>query len=125
MGAGGGGMMGAGGAGGMMGGMDGGGRGKGGRPGLAGSGEMPDISTIDQSRIIAAKELNPEVRKKILDSTVYIEIRDKETKPTFGASGSGFLAFEPGIVLTNAHVVDMKEPGSVEPEVLTVVVHSG
>src|SRR5262249_32572530 len=67
----------------------------------------------------------PEVRKRIEESTVYIEIKHKEKDPHIFASGSGFLAFEPGIVLTNAHVVDMKAPGSVEPEVITVVVHSG
>src|SRR5262249_14752155 len=51
-------------------------------------------------------------------------VKAKE-KDLHGAQGSGFLAIEPGIVLTNAHVVDMLEPGSAEPESITVCIHSG
>ena len=114
--------------GGMMGGMAGGEGGMMGkdRPGqAAGPGGMPEVALIDQNRLIPFKELKPEVRKRIEESTVYIEIKHKEKDPHIFASGSGFLAFEPGIVLTSAHVVDMLEPGSDEPESITVVIHSG
>ncbi len=84
-----------------------------------------DTSNVASGVILAARELDPAVRKKIEDSTVYILTLDSEKNPTYGGEGSGFLAFEPGIVLTNAHVVDMLEPGSPEPGSLTVVIHSG
>jgi predicted Zn finger-like uncharacterized protein len=105
----------------MMGGGAGGMQGKGGAPDPAGLAEARRI----ENAIAIAKQLDPEVRKKIEASTVFIGVKDKEKNPTFAASGSGFLAFEPGIVLTNAHVVDMLEPGSVEPESITVSIHSG
>jgi hypothetical protein len=112
----GGGMMGAG----MMGGGP-----KGGMP-QAGKGviDAQEAARIDAA-VLAAKELDPEVRKKIEGATVFIEVRDREKNPTSGGTGSGFLAFEPGIVLTNAHVVDMLDPGSEEPEVLKVYINHG
>src|SRR5262249_49386862 len=122
------GMMGGGGPpGGMMGGggPPGGGRmGKSKAPDNVRPGDL-DPNLIEQSRQLAFKELDPTVRKKIEASTVFILTKDKEKNASFAASGSGFLAFQPGIVLTNAHVIDMIAPGSTEPESITVSLHSG
>src|SRR5262249_23461162 len=41
------------------------------------------------------------------------------------AQGSGFFGIEPGIVLTNAHVLGMLEPSSRLPQKIVVVMHSG
>jgi predicted Zn finger-like uncharacterized protein len=127
-----GGMMGGGPPGGMMGGgppggMMGAGKGPGG-PKVEGM----DVGPIERGigvgpagpRAAGVVQLTDQVRKQIEASTVYFRVKSKE-KDIFGAEGSGFLAFEPGIVLTNAHVVDMKEPGSTEPESISVVIHSG
>jgi S1-C subfamily serine protease len=72
-----------------------------------------------------AKALDPEIVKKIQACTVQFEVMDSEKNPTYMAHGSGFLAVEPGLVLTNAHVVSMKEPGTEEPEVIKVFIHRG
>jgi hypothetical protein len=104
---------------GMMGGM-----GKGG-PKADGVIEAGEAKRIQENVMVAAKELDPEVTKKIEASTLFIEFQDKIKDPTSGGTGSGFLAFKPGLVLTNAHVVDMLEPGSEPPEVLKVFVHHG
>jgi S1-C subfamily serine protease len=117
-----GGMMGGGQAGGMMGG------GKAGGPKIDGM----DVGPIERGigvgpagpRAGGVIQLTDKVLKQIKASTVYFRVKAKE-KDVFGAQGSGFLAFEPGIVLTNAHVVDMKEPGSTEPESIEVFIHSG
>lgn len=84
----------------------------------------PELQRIAQG-VQHAKELSPDVRKRIEACTVNLLVKDKEKNPTLVASGSGFLAFEPGIVLTNAHVVDMKEPGAEEPESITVYLNKG
>jgi serine/threonine protein kinase/S1-C subfamily serine protease len=101
----------------------------GGMMGKGGPGGGGPPAGVDPNPIAAAvanvRGLDPEVRKKIEAATVFIRVKDKEKDPTFAAAGSGFLAFEPGIVLTNAHVVDMLEPGSDEPESITVVARSG
>jgi len=112
---------GAGGMGGMMG-QGGGMMGKGG-PNI---GDMPDEAdkAFILGGILHGKELDAGVSKKIEESTVHFTVKANEKDP-FGAQGSGFLAFEPGIVLTNAHVVDMLEPGADVPGFIKVTVHSG
>jgi predicted Zn finger-like uncharacterized protein len=67
------------------------------------------------------KQLDRAVLDKIKPATVYISVDQQEGR----ASGSGFLAFEPGIVLTNAHVVGMKEPGSEPPKSVKVFINHG
>ncbi|HEV3117575.1 MAG TPA: serine protease [Gemmataceae bacterium] len=60
--------------------------------------------------------------ERVKDATVFISVNALD-----GASltGSGFLALGPGLVLTNAHVVDMKDPYSPAPEQLYVTLWSG
>jgi predicted Zn finger-like uncharacterized protein len=55
-------------------------------------------------------------------STVYLRV----TMPSGGvAEGSGFFAIEPGIVITNAHVVGMMRADSKLPANVDVVINSG
>lgn len=54
-------------------------------------------------------------------STVYLERDDANG----GGSGTGWFGLEPGLIITNAHVIGMKLPGSKEPSKLTVYVDSG
>jgi S1-C subfamily serine protease len=76
---------------------------------------------LDPNSILPALSPSREICEKIGAATVFVHVEYKDKK--VAASGSGFLAFEPGIVLTTAHVVDM--PGSAEPEVISVTVYSG
>jgi predicted Zn finger-like uncharacterized protein len=67
-------------------------------------------------------ELPKPALDKVKPATVYISVREKDGG---GGSGSGFLAFEPGIVLTNAHVIGMLEPGTEKPDKVEVSVNHG
>jgi S1-C subfamily serine protease len=69
----------------------------------------------------ATGQLTPEVLRKIKKSTVYIRTRTEEGE----SEGSGFFGGEPGVVVTNAHVVGMLVPGSPEPKSLRVVRNKG
>jgi S1-C subfamily serine protease len=69
----------------------------------------------------ATGQLTPEVLRKIKRSTVYIRTKMEEGE----AEGSGFFGAEPGVVITNAHVVGMLVPGSPEPKSLRVVRNKG
>jgi hypothetical protein len=64
----------------------------------------------------------PESVKKVKKATAYLKVvaGDGET-----AEGSGFFAMEPGIVLTNAHVVGMLGKTSKPPRSIDVVIGSG
>jgi S1-C subfamily serine protease len=70
----------------------------------------------------APATMDAATRDKVKKSTVYLFV-------TMGAGmqaeGSGFFAFEPGIIVTNAHVVGMLSAGSTEPRNLDVVINSG
>ncbi len=55
-------------------------------------------------------------------ATVYIEVEDQRGG---GGSGSGWFGLEPGLIVTNAHVLGMKVPGSKEPKKITVYVDPG
>ncbi len=59
---------------------------------------------------------------KVKQSTVYLEV----TMPNgASASGSGFFAVEPGIVITNAQVLGMLQAQSKPPTKVNVVINSG
>ena len=63
---------------------------------------MPDGQTLD----------------RIVRATVFIELEG-------GGTGTGWFGLEPGVIVTNAHVVGMKKPGSPEPRKLRVYLHTG
>ena len=48
--------------------------------------------------------LNPAVLKKVKEATVHLEVSLPNGST---AEGSGFFTDEPGIILTNAHVIGM------------------
>jgi len=60
--------------------------------------------------------------RKTKQATVYLRVADARNKT---GGGSGFLAVEPGVVITNAHVVGMMTASSKPPTKIEVVVHSG
>lgn len=67
-------------------------------------------------------ELSKELIAKTKQATVYLRV----TMPSGQvAEGSGFFALEPGIVITNAHVLGMLGAKSRPPKTVQVVLHSG
>jgi S1-C subfamily serine protease len=67
-------------------------------------------------------QLSKNVRNKVVSATVYMLVTQGDGRV---AEGSGFLAFEPGLVLTNAHVVGMLKPEQEPPRQVNVVLYSG
>ena len=60
--------------------------------------------------------------RRVKQATAYLRV----TMPNGQiAEGSGFFALEPGIVITNAHVLGMLKAGSPPPKNVDVVVYSG
>jgi predicted Zn finger-like uncharacterized protein len=70
----------------------------------------------------APKLIKGETRDKVKESTVYIHVHMGNGGE---GSGSGFFAVEPGIVITNAHVLGMMRAQSRPPTDVEVVVHAG
>src|SRR5262245_6905854 len=68
------------------------------------------------------KPLDAAVLKKVKAGTVTIQVKlqDGRTVP-----GSGFLTDEPGLVITNAHVLNMLDPDSRKPVKVDVIVNAG
>jgi S1-C subfamily serine protease len=67
-------------------------------------------------------KMDPATVTRVKDSTVYIRVE----LPNGGvAEGSGFLCLEPGLVMTNAHVLGMLRSDATPPSRVDVVVHSG
>jgi predicted Zn finger-like uncharacterized protein len=71
---------------------------------------------------VAPGQLGKSVQAKVMNATVYLHVTQGDGR---GAQGSGFLAFEPGLVLTNAHVVGMLRPDQEPPRKIEVVLNSG
>src|SRR5262249_17797604 len=63
-----------------------------------------------------------DIVKKVKQSTVYLKVTDATGKV---GEGSGFFGLEPGVVITNAHVVGMLQPKSLPPKKVEVVIQSG
>jgi hypothetical protein len=69
-----------------------------------------------------ARPLAPVVLKKVKQATVHLLV----TLPDGGTvEGTGFLTGEPGLVLTNAHVLGMLAPESRRPRRVDVTLNSG
>jgi S1-C subfamily serine protease len=67
-------------------------------------------------------DMPPATVQKVKRATVYLRVE----RPDGGiGTGSGFFALEPGIVVTNAHVVGMLEARERPPKHIDVVVNSG
>ena len=60
--------------------------------------------------------------ERMKKAAVYIEVEDQRGG---GGSGSGWFGLENGLIVTNAHVLGMKAPGSKEPKKIAVYVEPG
>jgi predicted Zn finger-like uncharacterized protein len=70
----------------------------------------------------APGQIDLAVVQKVKQATVYLRVH----LPNGGiAQGSGFFCMEPGLVLTNAHVLGMLRSDSTAPANVEVVMHSG
>jgi len=66
--------------------------------------------------------LSQDAVERVKKSTVFIEVVNQVGGEN---SGSGFFGGEPGIILTNAHVLGMLQPGSPPPKSIKVRFNSG
>jgi predicted Zn finger-like uncharacterized protein len=67
-------------------------------------------------------QMAPETVARVKEATVYLRV----TMPGGqAATGSGFFVFEPGIVVTNAHVLGMLRSSSRPPTRVDVILNSG
>ena len=76
-----------------------------------------EVSTVKEG----VETLPTALMNRVKQSTVYIETEAEQG----GESGTGFFAFEPGLVITNAHVIDMLEEGKKEPKSVRVFLNHG
>jgi S1-C subfamily serine protease len=86
-------------------------------------GAPPPVVNFDPAKKpAAAGQLNAATLKKVKKSTAYLRVT-----MTSGAQaeGSGFFAVEPGIVVTNAHVLGMLQSYSPTPTNVDVVINGG
>jgi S1-C subfamily serine protease len=72
-------------------------------------------------------QLTPDVLQRIRDSTVFLRVKMPHIgeERLMGGEGSGFFAGDPGVIVTNAHVLHMKGPSAVEPASIEVVLNKG
>lgn len=66
-----------------------------------------------------------DVLRRVEQATVRLRVTQTEGQGRPSGEGSGFFCFDPGIIVTNAHVVFMKEPGAAKPALVEVFVNSG
>ncbi|HWG42631.1 MAG TPA: serine protease [Gemmataceae bacterium] len=74
------------------------------------------------SACIARADAPRATLQKVKHATVYLQVR---TPGGAVYEGTGFFADEPGLIVTNAHVLGMLEPNSRKPLQVDVVVNSG
>jgi S1-C subfamily serine protease len=96
------------------------GRGPGDKKGDAGG--PPDKKADAGDEPGAGGQLSKNVQTRVVNATVYLQVTQGDGRL---AEGSGFLAYEPGLVLTNAHVVGMLKPDQDAPKQVSVVLYSG
>jgi len=68
------------------------------------------------------KALDDATLKKVKAGTVTVQVKLQDGRT---ATGSGFLADEPGLVITNAHVLNMLDAESRKPVKVEVIVNAG
>ena len=69
-----------------------------------------------------APQIDAEVLKKVKAATVHFKVTLSDNRV---AQGSGFFTDEPGLIITNAHVLQMLDPESRKPTKIEVTVYSG
>ncbi len=70
----------------------------------------------------AQAQLNPATLAKVKKATAYLRVTLPDSSVV---QGSGFFGVEPGLVLTNAHVLGMLRPESRRPLRIDVILNSG
>jgi|GEM_PF-5548043 len=80
---------------------------------------------LGEAALTAEGSLPREVLQRVEDATVRLRVAHPDRTEGIPGEGSGFFALEPGIVVTNAHVVGMKQPDSPPPTQIEVIVYSG
>ena len=70
----------------------------------------------------APAQIDPATVTKVKNATVYLRVQLPNGDV---AEGSGFLCLQPGIIVTNAHVLGMLRSDAAAPRTVEVVVHSG
>src|SRR5262245_28721089 len=66
--------------------------------------------------------ITPDAVRRVKQATVMLKVTSEGGRT---AEGSGFFAMEPGIVVTNAHVLGMLQTNSKPPTKVEVIVASG
>lgn len=83
----------------------------------------PPVKPVDPPKPPANRDrIASEALAALKRSTVYIEVEDLDGG---GGSGSGWFGGEPGLIITNAHVLGMIYPGAKEPAKITVFTDAG
>jgi hypothetical protein len=67
-------------------------------------------------------QLDAEVLKKVKAATVHLKVTLQDGRV---GQGSGFFTDEPGLIVTNAHVVQMLDPESRKPAKVEATLHGG
>lgn len=82
----------------------------------------PPAKRVEGARPAAAGRIAPDVLRRVKQATVHVKVGMPNGRK---AEGSGFFGVEPGVVLTNAHVLGMFKADSRLPVKVEVVVDSG
>jgi tetratricopeptide (TPR) repeat protein/S1-C subfamily serine protease len=82
----------------------------------------PDGSEVEIPPGPTPDEIAKDTAGKVKQATAYLRVRLANGSTV---EGSGFFASQTGLVITNAHVLGMLNPGSPMPAQVRVVVHSG
>lgn len=82
----------------------------------------PPVKPVDPPKPTPKDRISDEALARLMASTVYIEVDDGAGG---GGTGSGWFGGEPGLIITNAHVLGMLYPGAKEPAKITVFTEPG
>jgi S1-C subfamily serine protease len=87
------------------------------------AGTQPDApATQPAPAVLPNGQLAPEVLQRVKQATVYLRVTSDDGRVF---QGSGFFGVEPGVVLTNAHVIGMLEPESRPPRQIDGTLNGG
>jgi S1-C subfamily serine protease len=76
---------------------------------------------VVDAQLRTASQPTPEFVRRVKQGSVFIRVNRREGAGT----GSGFFCLEPGLIITNAHVVGMLRPSDPPPTKIEVTLNSG